>query len=229
MLKFLFLSLLAANGLLFAFQQGHLEPLIPSGREPLRIANQLNADKIKLTGPPASAASAGAAAGAAPALAAADHKQNLPACIEIGNFTIAEARRFETQLAHLALAAKPARREVQESSSSHMIFIPPQGGKEGADRRAAELRNSGITDFYVIQENSDQRWGISLGVFKSEEAARAHLGALNQKGIRNARLATHQVALNKVVFQLHGLDPGARKSVDKIKSGFPRQEVRMCD
>lgn len=233
MLKFFFLSLLLANGLLFAFQQGHLEALMPSGREPLRIANQLNADKIKLISPQAAGTLAGAASPAAvtaaPAGAAADKKQNLPACIEIGNFSIAEARRFEAQLANLALAARPARRDVQEAGSSHMVLIPPQDGKEGADKRAAELRNSGITDFYVIQENSGQRWGISLGIFKSEEAARTHLSALNQKGIRNASLAVYPVPLHKIAFQLRGLDAGTKKSVDRIKNDFPRQQVRICE
>jgi hypothetical protein len=232
MLKFFFLSLLLANALLFAYHQGHLEALMPSGREPLRVANQLNADKIKLIRPQAvnisTEEAAPAPVTAAQADAAAEKKQNIPACIEIGDFSIAEARRFEAQLANLALATRPARREIQESGTSHMVLIPPQNGKEGADKRVSELRGLGISDFYVIQDNSSHRWGISLGIFKSAEAARAHLGVLDQKGIRNAGLAAYPVPLNKTAFQLRGLDAAAKKSVDKIRNDFPRQEVRSC-
>lgn len=242
MLKLIFWALLAANGLLFAYQQGYLETLLPSGREPARMRNQLNADKIKLISgavptPPApathpiTAASSSAAAPATSSAVAAPEKTAQAAsqagpvsCIEIGNFTGAEARRFEAHLASVAPGSKFARREIQEAGS-HMVFIPPQDGKEGADRQVAELRRLDISDFYVIQDNSSQRWGISLGIFKSEEAARAHLQILMQKGIRNAQLVDYRLASNRIAFQLREPDTG---NLDRIKAGFPRQEVRGC-
>ncbi|MDB5761140.1 MAG: hypothetical protein JWQ21_135 [Herminiimonas sp.] len=232
MLKILFCCLLAANGLLFAFNQGYLDTLMPSGHEPARAANQLNANKIKLLSPAAAHTSAVAPAPVAivaPELVSvsADKKQERPACTEIGNFNIAEAKRFETQLAALSVGKTLSRREIQEVSS-HMIFIPPQGGKDGADRKAGELRSLGVTDFYVIQDSSSQRWGISLGIFKTEEAARAHLASLNQKGIRSARLIEHRVPLNRIAFQLRDPDAKTKAGIDKIKIDFPRQEVRNC-
>ena len=224
MLKLLFYCLLAANGLLFAFHQGYLETLLPSGREPARVANQFNANKVKLI-------SAVVANAAAPEpdlpIASAEKKQASIACTEIGNFTAAEGKRFEAQLVALSLADNSTRREIQETSS-HMVFIPPHEGKDGADRKTAELRNLGVTDFYVIQENSDQRWGISLGIFKTEEAARTRLTALNQKGIRSARLIGYRIPLNRIAFQLRESDAGTKAGIDKIKADFPRQEVRNC-
>jgi hypothetical protein len=90
------------------------------------------------------------------------------------------------------------------------------------------LRNLGVTDFYVIQDSSEQRWGISLGIFKSEEAARAHLATLAQKGIRSARIVDYKVPSNKIAFQLRDLDVNAKGNLDKIKADFPRQESRSC-
>jgi hypothetical protein len=233
MMKFLFCSLLAANGLLFAYQQGYLDTLAPNGREPARMANQLNADKIKLLPPASGSAAASQAPRAAPVSATAPqpepsaNKQAAAACTEIGNFSVAEGKRFESQLAAASLADKLTRREVQELGS-HMVLIPPQAGKAGADKKAAELRKLGIADFYVMQDSSPQRWGISLGIFKTEEAARAHLASLVQKGVRSAQVVEYKIAVNKLAFQLRQLDPSAKDQLEKIKAGFTQLEMRDC-
>jgi hypothetical protein len=255
MLKIFLGCLLAANALLFAYHQGHLEALISSGREPARVANQINPNKVKLLSPaaaqaapgtpgsqigspgvnapmaaaalPASMVSNGAGTGAQSTQLAAAKKGIVLACTEIGNFNTADAKRFEAQLTALALGDKLSRREIKETSS-HMVWIPPQGGKEGADRKAGELRNLGVNDFYVILENNPQHWGISLGIFKTEEAARAHLNALNQKGVRSARLVEHRIPLNKTAFQLRQLDTGGKEILDRVRAGFPGQEAREC-
>lgn len=233
MLKFLFLCLLIVNGLLFAYHQGHLEKIFPSGREPGRMSRQLNADKFKLIPAPGVTASVPASTSTVAASSEVAEpnpgaKPNLSACTEIGNFTGAEAKRFEARLAGVPIAAKLSRRAVQEMSS-HMILIPPQENREGAEKKAGELRRLGVTDFYVISENTDQRWGVSLGIFKTEEAARARFAALNQQGVQSARLIEHKIPLPRVAFQLRDLDGDAQAMIDKIKLEFPRQEVRGCE
>jgi hypothetical protein len=233
MLKFFFLCLLIVNGLLFAYHQGHLEKFIPSGREPGRMGRQLNADKFKLIPAPGATDSVSASTPTAVVsseLAEPDQgaKLNLSACTEIGNFTAAEAKRFEARLAGVPIAVKLSRRAVQEISS-HMILIPPQENREGAEKKASELRRLGVTDFYVISENTDQRWGVSLGIFKTEEAARVRFTALNQQGVQGAQLIERKIALTRVAFQLRDLDGDAQGMIDKIKLEFPRQEVRGCE
>lgn len=240
MLKILFWTLVLANAALFAFHQGYLGTLIPDGREPARMASQFNADKIKLVAPPQPDANAASAAASAvppaaagmlelePVLARARSQQVAVACTEIGNFDAAEAKRFEAQLAGLALGDKLARRTVQEVAR-HMVFIPSQGSKEAADKKLGELRRMGISDSYIIQDGTDLRWGISLGVFKSEDAARAHLAALVQKGVRSARLGTHGVTSAKVAFQLRELNADAKAKLDEIKGGFPNLEEHACE
>jgi hypothetical protein len=244
MLKFFFWIVLLANAGLLAFQQGYLDTLFPSGREPGRVNNQLNPDKIRLLPagavapapvPAVSAASTTATAVAPPPVSDAvmsaistARKPDTLSCADIGNFSADEAKRFSAQLAPLSLGDRLAQRSVQEIVS-HLVYIPPQGDKEGADKKAGELRRLGITDFYVIQDNSPLRWGISLGVFKTEEAARGHLVHLNQKGVRTARIGQRNVAANLVAFRLKDLDAGARNAVEKIKAGFPKQEMKGCE
>lgn len=61
MLKFIFWSLLAANAVLLAYSQGVLGNFNGNEREPARIRNQLNPDKLRLV--PAARAVAAVAAG----------------------------------------------------------------------------------------------------------------------------------------------------------------------
>lgn len=302
MLKFLFWTLLLANGLLFAYERGYFEFGAPSGREPARMRNQLNADKVKIVPPPdtnaapaantaasasaAAAASAGpspaaspaasapaasplaaasptvapltepspaktppaassantaavapqaasiaASAAASPVAAAVEKKTEKPdraVCIEIGNFNAEEAKRFMMQLKTAGLDDRATEHNVHEVVSS-IVYIPPQPDREGAEKKAGELQRLGITDFYIIQDNSPLRWGISLGVFKTEEAARNHLAALSLRGVRTARIGQRSVAANLTAYRFRGLETEKKWVVEKIKaSGFSRQHVRTC-
>lgn len=156
-----------------------------------------------------------------------EKKPQVIACTEIGNFGPDDAARFAAQLTKASLGEDITKRPIQEATS-HIVFIPPQADKESAEKKAAELRRLGIEDFFIIQDNSNLRWGISLGVFKQEEAARTHLANLNQKGVRSARIAPRTVSSSMVAFQLHDLDAEKKKALDKIKADFPKQEIRRC-
>jgi hypothetical protein len=173
-------------------------------------------------------AAAKTAAPAAPIAAVVEKKPDLNACLEVGNFNAEEAKRFTTQLTTSQLVERATQRTVQEVAS-HIVYIPPQGDKEAADRKVGELRRLGITDFYVMQDNSPMRWGISLGVFRTEESARAHLAALNLKGVRSARIGQRTVSSSMVAFQFRNLEPEKKWLVEKIKSGFAKQEIRSCE
>jgi hypothetical protein len=221
MLKFLFALLLLANAALFAYHEGYLGNSSSDTREPGRMAKQINADKIKLL--PASAADTSAVTPVS-----APGKPDVAACTEIGTFDAAEAKRFETRVASIAPGDRLSQRTVDEPSR-HIVFIPPQGNKEGADKKSGELKKLGIKDFYVIQDAGEFKWGISLGIFRTEEAARAHLTALNQKGVKSARIGPYSAAPSKVAYQLRNLDAAARAELEKIKADFPQQQAHGCD
>ena len=265
-LRLFFWLFLVANSVLLVFRLGYFDSLLTHKNEPLRMANQLNADKIRLqpvvaeAKPPApeQAAPSVPAVVAAPTTAekpavatpvpavpatlatpaaatsvatpaAAPVEKPLPriACTEIGEFAISEVRRIEPRLSSLALGERQSRRNVREVAS-HMVFIPSQGSKAGADKKAAELRRIGVTNLFIIQDNSALRWGISLGVFKTEAAARAHLASLSHKGVRSARVGARSVSTSKVAYQLRNLEPATVQALDKILADFPDQKKREC-
>lgn len=227
MLKIIFWLLLLANAALFAMQKGYLGALYSDGREPARIGRQLQPDKIRMTA--AEAAPAAVASLASAALAPAPTVADLApvACTEVGNFTAAEARRFSSQLAERVPAVKFVRRETQEVAS-HMVYLPSLGSKEAADAKADEVRRLGISDFFVIQDSSPLRYGISLGIFKTDEAAQKQVASLAKRGLSGAKVGTRSVSSSKVAFQLRDLGGDAKLAFDKIKLDFPAQEVRSC-
>jgi hypothetical protein len=221
MLKFLFALLLLANAALFAYNQGYLGNPTSDVREPARMAKQINADKIKLL--PASAAD-----NPPVAQVSASAQPSTPSCTEIGNFDAADAKRFEARVASLSLGDRLSQHSVDEPSR-FIVFIPPQGSKEGADRKGSELKKLGIKEYYVIQDAGELKWGISLGIFRTEDAARAHLAALGQKGVRSAKVEPYAAAPSKVAYRLRNLDGAARAEFEKIKAEFSQQQVKGCE
>jgi hypothetical protein len=238
MLKFVLGALLLANLALFAAQRGQ-----PSGHEPARMNNQLYPERIRLlpasaasvappvpapapapTPAPAPAASATEPA-AAPAVAVAPPMQL--ACIELLSFTPGEAARFENRIDALGLASQLSRRELP-TPSSYMVMLPPQGSREAADQKTTELRGMGITDSFIIQDNSARRHGIALGTFRSQEAAQAHLDTMTRRGARTARIAEVGTGPARLAIQMRSLDPAAEAQVTRATAEFPRLEARPC-
>jgi hypothetical protein len=247
-LKLLFWLLLVGNVVLFGMSRGYFGANASERREPQRLAEQLrpellsvlpaNSEKLasQLRAQPATTQASAAAPAATPATAspaqpaAAQVATVTPSCTEVGNFTAADARRFSDQLASLKLGDKVVQKLTQDVTS-HMVYIPPQDGREGAERRVAELRRLGIGDFYVIPDsfpNPALRSGVSLGIFRTEEAAKAYVGQLISRGVRSARIIARRSGAGKQVFQLRDLSPEARTALENIKSAFPDQEIRAC-
>jgi hypothetical protein len=230
-LKFIFWSLLAVNATLFAYGQGYLGHFSGNEREPERLLNQLNANKLAIISPEKAndASAAVAAAAAASAAAAAKAAPQAQACVEIGSFVLADARRFETQLAPLNLGDRQSRRNLPGTEvSSYIVYIPPQGSKEAADKKAGELRGLGVTNYFVMSDSSPLRWAISLGVFKTESAAQNQLAMLMKQGVRSARVAPRMSGSKLLGFQFRDVDAALAAKLEQIRAGYPNTETHAC-
>lgn len=227
MLKFIFWSLLLANAALFAYGQGYLGSFKPSEREPARLKNQLATDRIALVPAARAEAAAAPAAPPAPAPAAAAPDANLVACTEIGNFDAADARRFEEQAAQLGLAA-PGRINVPFMEvTQYMVHIAPQGSRQAAERRAAELAARGVTNYYIMPD-TPLRWGISLGVFKSEAAAQSLRNALARQGIQGVRITGRGPTVNRIALQYRDIEPAMRDQLAELERRYRNVDLRTC-
>jgi hypothetical protein len=230
-LKFIFWSLLAVNAALFAYGQGYLGHFSGNEREPERLLNQLNANKLAIISAEKAnnASAAVAAAAAASAAAVAKAAPQAQACVEIGSFVLADARRFETQLAPLNLGDRQSRRNLPGTEvSSYIVYIPPQGSKEAADKKAGELRGLGVTNYFVMSDSSPLRWAISLGVFKTEGAAQNQLAMLMKQGVRSARVAPRMSGSKLLGFQFRDVDATLAAKLEQIRAGYPNTETHAC-
>jgi hypothetical protein len=233
--------LLCANALLFAWGRGFLGGAEPEQREPARLRNQLAADRLVLlsgaqaqaiaqAAAPAEAPEETAAAAEAPAVVpAAAPASPAVACVETDAFPAFEARRFETRLARLDLGERQTRLTVPyQEVTSHLVYLPPQGGKEGADRRTAELRERGVTNSFVMQGESPLRWAISLGVFKTEAAARSESARLTKLGIANVRILPRGPQSQRFAYRFRDIDAEIRNRIVEAGRGLPAAVLHIC-
>jgi hypothetical protein len=242
MLKFAFWILLALNALVFAYAQGYLGSVKGEEHEPARVRNQLEPQRVKMltaeqaqgaaaSAPVAVAASAPQAASAqasAPA-APADPGPALVACTQVGPLSASDERRFETRVARLDLGQRESHQSVPyQEVTSHLVYVPSQGSKEAADRKAAELRALGVTNFFIISGDSPYKWGISLGLFKSEASAQAMLASLSKQGVRSARIAPRGPMGTRTVYQFRGIDAATRAKIVEIADRYDTADVKVC-
>jgi len=241
-LRFVFWTLVCANLLLFAVGRGMLGNVDAELREPARLRNQLAADRLVLLS--GAQAQAIAAAAPPPALEADEAPEDEAppaavspaaaaatplACLETDAFAAFEARRFETRLARLDLGARQTRLTVPfQEVSSYMVYLAPQGGKEGADRRVADLRERGISSFFVMQGESPLRWAISLGVFKSEAAARTQAAMLTKQGVANVRILPRGPQSQRFAYRFRDIDTAIRARINEAGRGMPAAVLHTC-
>ncbi len=230
MLKFIFWTLLGLNVVLLAYSQGLLGNFKAGEREPARLKNQINTDKLVLrmaSAPSLAAVLPPAPVTPAPATESAS-AVTLVACTEIGNFAAAEARRFERDVAPLALGERQTQREVAvQEITSHMVMIPPLGSKDAADKKAAELKAQGVSNYFIMNETTPTKWAISLGVFKAETAAQTLLATLRKQGVTGARVAGRTSSATKLAYQFRDLDAPTKGKLDTIAAKYTA-DTRTC-
>lgn len=213
-MRALFLLLLAANLAFYAWWR-YGAPADAADSAPL--SRQIEPDKLKVIAP----------ASLPPVSAAKKPGSIASSCLEWGSFTVADAPRAEQALEPLALGARLAQRRTEEVAG-WWVFLPPQGSRQGALKKALELRNLGIDDYFVVQDDGEHRWALSLGVFRSEEAAQAHLAALRAQGVRSAQVGTRETVVPKVWLQVKSVDAPLQARLKEIARQVEGSELKDC-
>jgi hypothetical protein len=149
------------------------------------------------------------------------------ACLELGAFNPVDAPRVQQALDPLALGSRLSQRRADEVAS-YWVYIPPLRSRQSANLKAAELKKLGIDDFFVVQEDSKFRLAVSLGVFKTEEAANARLAQLRKKGVRTARVAPKETSVQKVYFAIREVPDALVAKLNDLRQGFPGTELKDC-
>ena len=219
-----FLLLVLANLAFFAYGRVALEGAVPESRIPqlqvaaerislIHAAEQAPAGKPRIPGK--------AAPSAPPKIASA-----VPAaCLEWGNFAGPGAAKAELALAELQVAPGQIERVVIDAGG-YWVHIPPLKTKSDADRKVRELRNLGVTEFFVVQDPGQWRNAISLGIFRTEEAAQAFLAKLKERGVRSAVAGRRENFLKQVAFYVREPGEAAVARLTALQQEFPGSEVK---
>ena len=194
--------------------------------EPQLMEQQLNPQAIRLLSAEQVAVLAAEYAKQA-ALSKPPPKPTVAACLELGAFNLADVQRVQQALAPLALGSRLSQRRVEEIAS-YWVFMPPQRDRQAANRKAAELRKLGVEDFFIVQEDPDFRFAISLGVFKTEEAARARLAELRTKGVRTARVGPRETSVHKVYFAVREVPDALASRLNELRQSLAGSELKEC-
>lgn len=230
-MRVLFLLLLLANAGFFAWSR--LSPPETTA-DPAPLARQIEPEKLKIVAPSALPSPASpappkpTAAAPAPAAAVPPYPTVSLKCIEWGAFTLADAAQAEKALEPLALGPRLTQRRTAEETAGWWVFIPSQTNRQGALRKAAELKGLGVGDYFIMQEEGPLRWSLSLGVFRTEEGAQARLAALREQGVRTAQVGQRETVVPKVWLQVRGVDPALERQLAQAALQMDGSELRSC-
>lgn len=176
---------------------------------------ELNADKVKLLNPPP-----------APATDGKGPRSNAGACLEWGTFTAAELERAQEQLAKL----KPSRVSVRElaEAPAWWVYVPPFKTREEAERRLREIEEAGNKEARLVAEGDRWRNAISLGIFKSEDAATAYLARMKELKVRNAAVVRRNDLLKLSAIVIADPQPALVARVMELKANFEGTDVKAA-
>jgi hypothetical protein len=213
-LRLLLIILAAANLIFFAWSE--LDRM--GETESSRLQRQLAPEKIRVLTPQQ-----------VTALGPAKVAQLANVCLEWGNFTDSERAAVLAALEPLQLGRQMTQRRL-ESTSAFWVYLPPFPSKPAAEKRIGELRALGLKDFFVLNDGAFRN-AVSLGVFKTEDAANKFVDSLRNQGVTNARSGARAQTIQQTVFVVRDPQPAQTQQIQALKAEFAGSDVQIgpCD
>jgi hypothetical protein len=147
-------------------------------------------------------------------------------CMEWGEFSGADLTRATAALSALQLGDKLSQRQV-EYAIGYWVYIPPQKDKATVNQKVAQLKARGIEEYFVVPDAGPWQNAISLGVFRTQEAAQHFLDELRRtKDVRSAQIGERASKLKTTLFVLNGLDAKAAASIAEMQKDFAGSELK---
>ncbi len=225
-MKWLFWILLLANLMFFSFIQWG-EILIDENQN-LKHQSPLNVEKIKLLGAPTVAS--------APSLSSdvlatsQDQRAFTDVCLEWGEFSGTDSVRAAAALTILKLTDKLTQRQT-EYAIGYWVYLPPAQTRAEMNKNISELKSHDIKDYFTVQDAGKWKGAISLGVFKTDKAARKAFDSLRAKGVKTAVMGELMSKFKLTVFVLKSPDAAAIEKMVTLQKEFDGSAVHLvaCD
>lgn len=236
MTRILFWILLLANAVLFATMQWGSqlwsESLVIQPELNGAKVRLLNAEQIALTEKSLAQTHASAAAAnptnmrlALDTTAPLVDQSSIPICLEWGEFLDTDLKQVKAALSALELGDKFAKRQV-EHTIGYWVFIPPLKDKAAINKKIEQLKESGVPEYFIVQEAGAWRNAISLGVFKTQEAAQNYLITLRTKQIQSAQVGKRNSKFKLNVLMLNEVNALTEAKLIALQKDFVGSELK---
>lgn len=153
--------------------------------------------------------------------------ESAPICLAWEHLAVADGDRLAAMLAGKFAEFKVTRRVVAAEGNGWWVHIPPLANKAEADKKAGELKQLDISDFFVVQDGPS-RFAISLGVFSSEKGAQDRLADLKAKGVRSAKAGPRPGKESTVRLQAQGPEASRDGLLAAVGKVLPKAEAQDC-
>ena len=217
--RLIFFLLVFANLVFFVWAQGYFDVGDPN-REPDRLGQQLQPEKLRLI---PSASPTPAAATAQTSTPAPTPAEDL-ACRIVGGLGMANAEALK--VAALA-AGTEAQLMPQVEPTLHFIVISELPNAAAAEKKAAELKRFGVVEQETLPLEGG-RMEIVLGRLPTEAAARESLAALNKRGIKSARVEARDQPPAKARVELRGTANKLLQRLPQLIAPYADATVTEC-
>jgi sporulation related protein len=203
--RFLFYILLAANVALLGYAWFGTSQVNPDAE---LINQQINPDKVRIIPPKPMVV-----------------PTTKVACLEWGPFGTGELKAAQAALDALQPQAAVSQRDVQ-TVVGFWVYVPPLETRIEVERKLEELRKLGVEEYYAVESQGPMRNAISLGIFRTEEAANAYLERLREKGVRSARAGSREHRVTQAVLVVHEPSVALTAKLAELKLQFPGSELK---
>lgn len=233
-MKTLVFLLVLANLLFYAFSAGYFGR--PDNPDAVRVEKQVLPERMRIVSRgEAPVTPAKVAEPVKPEVVAEAPKpepalkveESAPVCLAWEHLPPVDAERVASVLSSKFAEFKVVRRVEAGEGNGWGVFVPPLAGKADAERKATELRQLGVTDYFIVQDGPI-RHAISLGVFSSEKGAQERLAELKEKGVRSARVMPRPGKDSTVNVQATGPASARDALLAAIGKAVPKTDLVGC-
>lgn len=216
-MKVIVFLLVLANLLFYAMSQG----LFGRADHPDagRIDQQIAVDRIRIV------SRGEAPAGKVPEPVAVKIPET---CLRWEAMDLGSADRLEIFIKENFAQLAVKRQTIAGEGSSWWVFIPPLAGKAEADKKAAELRQIGVSDYFIIQDSGANRFAISLGLFSSEKGSQDRLAELRAKGVRSAKVNIRPGKDTQYLLETSGPAENKAQLIELLSEVLPKNPPQAC-
>ena len=152
-------------------------------------------------------------------------RANAPVCLEWGEFSGADLKLATAAMADLQLGNKLDKRQVDQLIG-YWVYIPPLDSKAAVSQKIEQLKARGIEEYFIVQDAGPWRNAISLGVFKTQEAATNFLNVLRTKDVRSAQMGERAGKQKATIFILKGVGTATEARLNSMQKDFPGSELK---